>query len=144
MSITTTGAINILFEHLKHSGVFSNVKKVNGMLYRLQRPLNSDKEDVVINSITLGREDVQNGVLNVNGYCKNKIITLPGNISDDAQPDYERLNEIATLLNEALGDGNEIYLSDGAYCFKIQQDIVIPDENNQHYINFRIEFYSPQ
>ncbi|WP_231489913.1 hypothetical protein [Pedobacter sp. Leaf170] len=144
MSVTTAGAINILFEYLKNSEVLSDEKKVNGHLYKMQRPLNSSKEDVVINAITMGRESVQNGILNVNAYCKNQTLTLPGALSDNSQPDYTRLDEISNLLNKALGEGREIYLNNGSYCFKVQQDVIIPDENEQHYVNFRIEFYSPQ
>lgn len=142
MSITSTGAINILFDFIKSSDLLTGLKKVSGNLFRLQRPINSAKEDVVINSLTMGYEDVQDGVLNVNIYVPNKSITV-GGLTDNTQPNTTRLDEVSSILNTIFNNGNEVWNEDGSVCFKIQQDMIFADENNQHYINFRIEFYSP-
>lgn len=142
MSITSSGAINILFDFIKESDLLTGLKKVSGNLFRLQRPINSAKEDVVINSLTMDRDDVQNGVLNVNIYVPNKSITV-GGITDKTQPNTTRLEELSNISNTVLGNGNEVWSEDGSISFNIQQDVIFADENNQHYINFRIEFYSP-
>ncbi|MEN0095896.1 MAG: hypothetical protein AAGB30_10975 [Pedobacter sp.] len=141
MSMTSYGAINALFDHLKTSVVFTSPVKVRGKLYRMQRPLNSLAEDVVINSLALSYDPVQKGYLNVNFYVQNPRLKI-GNIHDSSQPDSARIDEISGLGKAALGDGEEIWSDDGTFCFRIEQDTVIADTNNQHYLNFRVEFYS--
>lgn len=141
MSITALGAIGVLYDTLKNGVLFTDVKKANGNLYRLQRPLNSKKEDVVIDTLGLGQEAVQKGILIVNTYVLNLENTING-LTDYSQPDWERLQEIAAVAKQALGNGKEIYGTDGETCFKLQQDQPFADDNNQHYNNFRVEFYS--
>jgi hypothetical protein len=118
----------------------TDAKKPNGKLCKYERPQNSVLEDVVVNSLTLGRDDVQEGVLNVNIYVPN--LELVSNPSDRSQPNTARLLYLSTLGNTALGEGEEIWDETGNYTFNIQQDNVMQDENNQHYVSFRVEFYS--
>lgn len=141
MSKTSSDVINILFQNIYNSLIFTDLNKPKGDLYKHQRPLNSDKEDIVINSLLLGHDAVQEGVINVNAYVKNLVLTINGN-TDNSQPDTSRLTYLSTLINSALGSGNELWEASGNYVFKIQQDNIFQDGNNQHYINFRIEFYS--
>lgn len=141
MSVTSIEAVSYLFDVLKTTVILSDPKKINGSLYEFHRPLNSVVEDVVIGSLDMGREAVQKGILNVNVFVPNKPITI-GVVTDYSQPNKTRLKELAVLTDIALGKGEEIWNSDGTVCFKIQQDNSFPDENNQHYLNFRVEFYS--
>lgn len=140
MSFTSITALNMLYQHISHSVLMTDVKKPNGKLCKYQRPLNSILEDVVINSLGLNREDVQEGVLNVNIFVPN--LNLPSNAADKSQPDTARLTYLLNLANTALGEGEEIWESTGNYCFRLQQDNLFQDENNQHYLNLRVEFYS--
>jgi hypothetical protein len=140
MSYTSISALNMLYQHISHSVLMTDAKKPNGKLCKYERPLNSILEDVVINSLGLNREDVQEGVLNVNIFVPNLI--LPSNPADKGQPDTARLNYLLNLANIALGEGEEIWEATGNYCFELQQDNLFQDENNQHYLNLRVEFNS--
>jgi len=140
MSNTSISALNMLYQHISHSVLMTDAKKPNGKLCKQERPLNSTLEDVVINSLGINREDVQEGVLNVNIFVPN--LELPSNPNDKSQPNMARLLVLATLANEALGNGEEVWEEFGNYCFNIQQDQIMQDTNNQHYLNIRVEFYS--
>jgi hypothetical protein len=144
MSLTSIEVVNVLYQHIKNSVLFSDAKKPNGELKKYQRPANSQKEDVVINGLPNNREVVQEGVLNINIFVKNLDPTqIPSLNGDTSQPDTGRLLYLSKLANQALGSGNEVWNTDGSWCFKLQQDYTEPDEGtNQHYINIRIEFYS--
>ena len=145
MSNTSITALNMLYQHISRSVLVTDAKKPNGKLCKYQRPLNSLLEDVVINSLGLNREDVQEGVLNVNIYVPNidysKIPDHPQK-ADKTQPDTARLTYLLNLANIALGEGEEIWEATGNYCFELQQDNLFEDENNQHYLNLRVEFNS--
>lgn len=141
MSNTSISALNMLYQHISHSVLMTDAKKPNGKLCKFERPLNSVLEDVVINSLGLNRADVQEGVLNVNIYVPNLELLTP-NEADRSQPDSARLLYLSSLANNALGQGEEIWEETGNYCFNIQQDSIYQDTNNQHYVNFRVEFSS--
>jgi hypothetical protein len=140
MSYTSITALNMLYQHIGNSILMTDAKRPNGKLCKYQRPMNSVLEDVVINSLGLNREDVQEGVLNVNIFVPNLVI--PSNAADKSQPDTARLTYLLNLASIALGEGNEIWEATGNYCFNLQQDKLFQDENNQHYLNLRVEFYS--
>jgi hypothetical protein len=140
MSFTSLSALNMLYQHISHSVLMTDSKKPNGKLCKLERPLNSVLEDIVINGLGLNREDVQEGLLNVNVFVPNLI--LPSSPNDKSQPDTARLTYLLNLANIALGEGDEIWEATGQYCFNLQQENIFQDENNQHYINLRVEFYS--
>lgn len=101
MITTALEAAGILHQHLQGSVLFANSKKPTGRLYLYQRLANSRAEDVVINSLTLNRATIQEGVLNVNVYVPNLRLSFDGAF-DESQPDINRLVELATLTNEAL------------------------------------------
>jgi len=144
MGFTSIEVVNVLFQHIKNSVLMSDAKKPTGKLCKYQQPLNSVAEDVVINGLPLVKGDVDEAVLNVNLYVPN--LKLPDNILDRSQPDTARLLVLSKLGNQVFKDNadedGEIWDEDGGYCFKYQQDTVMDDANNMHYINFRIEFYS--
>lgn len=140
MKYTSIEVVNVLFSTIANSLLMTDVKRPNGKLCKFERPLNSMLEDVVINGLGLDRDDVQEGVLNMNIYVSNlKFPDLP---EDKAQPDMARFLYLSKLANVALGEGEEVWDESGRYCFVLQQDMPPePDSNNQHYINFRVEFY---
>jgi len=139
MSKTSLDVIDFLYPLVKDA-LFNDTEKPNGTLYKNQRLVNSQLEDVVINSLSINREDIQQGVLNVNIYVPNLKISKTGS-TDNSQPNMARLKYLAHLLNTYfLG---EVWAEDSSYVFNVQQDNIFEDTNNQHYINFRIEFYSP-
>ncbi|WP_256013110.1 hypothetical protein [Desertivirga xinjiangensis] len=135
---TSLDALQILYITTKNA-LFYNTSKPNGDIYKQQRPLNSRKEDVVVNGLPLNRDDIQRGVLNVNIYVPNLRLTV-NKVTDNSQPNLIRLKELADIFNGYFL--NEVWDEHGDYCFKIQQDNIFEDEYNQHYVNFRVEFYS--
>jgi hypothetical protein len=139
MSYTSIEVINVLYQTISNSAILSDAKKPNGKLCKMERPLNSVLEDIVVNGISLDRDELQEGVLNVNVYVPNLI--NPATPNDKSQPDTARILYLSKLTNQALGGGDEFWDASGRWCFCIQQDNPFADSNNQHYINFRIEFY---
>jgi len=147
MGFTSIEIVNVLFKHLQNSVLMSDVKKPSGKLCKYQKPLNSILEDVVINGLPIIKGDVDEAVLNVNIYVPNILYPKDSPLfGDRSQPDTARLLVLSKLGNQAFSDGadddGEIWDEAGGYCLKYQQDTVMEDDNNMHYINFRIEFYS--
>ncbi len=140
MDFTSIALVNMLKSHIEHSVLFTDNNKPDGKLCEYERPLGSKSEDVVISVLSLLKDDVDNGILNVNIYVPNLILADEPN--DTSQPDTARIQILSDLANEAFADGEEIWDDNGGYCFKLQQDNVLSDENDQHYINLQIEFYS--
>jgi hypothetical protein len=143
MGFTSIEVVNMLKDLVAHSVLMNALDKPKGKLCKYKRPLNSAQEDVVINGLPLVKDDVDEAVLNVNIYVPN--LKLPDE-NDKSQPDNARLLVLSKLGNRAFTDNadedGEIWADAGEYCFKYQQDTVMEDDNNQHYVNFRIEFYS--
>lgn len=140
MGFTSIEVMKLLKSYIVRSLLMTDVKKPNGKLCDDERPLNSELEDVTINGLALVKDDVDEAVLNVNIYVPN--LKFPKDPADKSQPNTARLTELSKLGNKAFLDGEEIWDDAGEYCFKYQQDTVMKDENNQRYLNFRIEFYS--
>jgi len=134
--MTSLEAVEIVYQHLKTSVLFTDLKKPNGGLYRFQRPTGSDREDVVVNSLTLNRNSIQQGVLNVNLFVPNLTLTFNGQ-QDKSQPNIKRLAELSLLAEQALK-----VVKMPNYTFRVQQDNLFPDENYQHYQSFRVSFNS--
>ena len=126
--------VNDVWQHL-NSG--SSLKSAISGIVCKKRPAGSTKEDVSINCLTVDNEQLQSGIVNVNIYAPNKVQQI-GGVQDNSQPDYGRLE---TLSNLAKTDLDEVWLGD--YWFRIQQMLgPIEDENNQHYINVRLEYFN--
>ncbi len=139
---TTTEVITILHSYLRASVLMTDSKKPNGVLEKLKRPQNSDKEDVIVGSIGgLTNEPVQEGVLIVNIFVPNLNPDLfPHLKGDRSQPNTGRLDYLSKLLRNSIQ--GEVWEADGDYCFEIQQNGIDEDTNNQHYAWFRVKFYS--
>jgi hypothetical protein len=58
--------------------------------------MNSDKEDVVINSLPINNSQMQSGVFNVNIHVPNLVLNINGNI-DTTQPNHERIKQLTAL-----------------------------------------------
>lgn len=110
----------------------ANVHQViRGKIYKDNRPVNSDKEDIVINSLTMTNGLLQNGVFNVNCYVPKRSITLGG--ITQYHKDNARLKVIADKVYQALNDvWEEEYHLDVEY----HQDF---EEQNENYYHFRVQ-----
>lgn len=129
---TTLDSVDIVYGWLSPT-VFSN--SLSGEVYKHKRPIGSKKEDVVIESLGILNLDLQTSIINVNVHVPDMVITENG--ATETQADHVRLKALAASIQPYL----EKFGSD--YNFNIQQQILFEDaEAGEHYINFRIEFYS--
>jgi len=131
---TTLELVDILWQYLTGSPLKA---AISGGVYKHIRPVNSNKEDVVINALPNVNGDLQQSLCNVNVFVPNKTQNLNG-IQDNSQPDGERLRALADMAVTALSDqwGED-------YNFDVQQSVLIRDDTSQSwYYNIRINFYS--
>lgn len=139
MGYTSIEVLNLLHQHIVNSVLLTDPNMPNGVFEKYERPLNSSSEDIIIGGLANVRGDIDEGVLNMNIYVPNLVLQ---DLNDKGHPDSARILVLSKLGKTAFLDGEEIWDDTGTYCFKYQQDNVFKDENNQYYINFRIEFYS--
>jgi hypothetical protein len=133
--ITTLDIIDIAW-HKVDGGPLKTALKAGGGVYKYQRPVNSTKEDIVINSLPINNEQLQQGVFNINIYVPDLPINENG--AQINVPDFVRLKELAAI---AVAEMNEEWADD--YNFSVQQQTVIADEvSKSHYINLRIDFFN--
>lgn len=109
----------------------SNLKQaISGDVYKFQRPVNSDKEDVVVNAITVDSEMVQSGVANVN-------IHVPSiQTGDGAMPNTARLETLeaaaVNLLEYGFGSIHTFYL--------LSSNVIKEPTVNEWFVNLRVQF----
>lgn len=128
---------NILLSPLKQSIL---PPAASGLVYKYQRELNSRGEDIVINALPLSNGPVQTCIVNVNIYCPNIKLPLGLNKFDNTQPDSNRLAQLAQLAVASLTD---VAHYNGMYEYTIQQQqLYTAEDNTEHFLNFRIEFFS--
>jgi len=103
---------------------------INGDIYRDERPSNSNKQDIVVNAITLeGSESViQRGVGNVNIHLPNLANGLPDHTK------FKALSDIAvtTLKDYVNGDYN--------FWIDAAPQLVKDLSSGKYYLNIRIKF----
>jgi len=128
-------------EDVKHVLEQSDVKSENnltGGFYLLNRLLNSKTEDIVLNSIVAGANQITENILNVNIHVPN----LPGvtagtpNTLDNTQPNTIRMETIGRSVLEIL-DG---YRGFDFFLEIISPGEVIPDGKNWYY-NIVIKYF---
>jgi hypothetical protein len=109
---------------------------ITGKVYKNSRPVNSNKEDVVVGSLPINAEQIQRAVVNVNIHVPNLQVSIGG--QQDSQADTARLSQLTTMVIGVLKD--KVY---NDYWFDIQQQNLFKDETTgDHYSNIRIDFYS--
>jgi hypothetical protein len=130
---TNIDALNIVWSVLNGSPLKS---AIDGKIYKSSRPLNSDKEDVVINALPISPGIPQRCIVNVNIYTRNLSLNIGGQ-PDNTMPDIVRMNTLAGLAIAALDE-----VSGDQYYFFVEQQATIKEpELFQHYINIRTEFF---
>jgi hypothetical protein len=129
---TTLDLVDVVYNELK-SGPLKTA--INGGVYKYTRPLNSSLEDVVINSLPITNEQLQQAIVNVNVFVPNQDLSIGGTQNNTA--DHVRLKTLAALAVEELKDNIS-----GDYTWDVQQQTVIQDdESDSYYINIRLQFY---
>lgn len=134
MTKSTFDIVDIIYQVL--SADASITGEITGIVCK-KRLVNSDKEDVVIGSLPVSNEQVQQAVANINIHVPNLIIKANG-MQDISQPNLKRLNELTALV---WGIVDEKYYSE--YWFYVQQQNLFEDPGtNEHYSNIRVNFNS--
>lgn len=123
--------INALYKILDESSIKTTI---SGAIYKLRRPLNSKKEDVVINSITIGEGNVQAGVVNVNIHVPDIKVKIDDDMQN--QPNTKRLGELTAM---AFGILEEVSSDDYSF-FIASSNIIEESEVNSHFQNIRLNF----
>ncbi len=129
---TTFDCIDILYQKIKNSTV---VNVISGKVYKNTRPLNSRTEDIVIGSLPINNEDIQQTVLNVNIHVPNLKLSIDGNI-DNSQANFVRLQDLTELVIQQIDD-----ITNVDYWYNVQQQTIFEDLE-EHYTNIRVNFYS--
>lgn len=130
---TTFDTDSILFKILKNAPEV--VSAINGGIYKGDRPDDSDKEDITINTIDLTIEDLpQIGTSNVNIHVPDMTVNIGGTTQKKAND--ERLKQITTLVLDALRSAN---ISDLELI--VTNQVKIREQSiNQHFVNIRINW----
>lgn len=125
---------DILYQLISQA-VEDDVIAISGGVYpQGERPDDSTKEDIVINTITVSHDKPQTGTSNVNIYAADKKRRING--KEQYKCDRERLRQIGDALTAYLDEQNVADLE-----FWIEYDVVIKElEVKQHYRNLRISW----
>lgn len=75
---------------------------ISGKIYLFERPQNSDKQDIVLNTLALTNDQLQQGVFNVNYHCPNiKGLVIAGE-TDNTQPDIVSMLQVVKVILSIL------------------------------------------
>ncbi|MFS0489891.1 hypothetical protein [Leadbetterella byssophila] len=109
---------------------------LTGGVYKRQRPLNSTKEDVVINTIAVSMTSTpQQARSNVNIYVKDLDVVIDG--LAQKQPNDARMKALADLAITAI-KGIKI---DGISVFVSQMGNFEERDIYQHFVNLRVDWH---
>lgn len=124
---------SIIFGILKASSQLASA--ISGGIYVGQRPDNSEKEDIVVNTINLTQEyEPQIGSSNVNIHVPDKLQTIGGvpmKIEDRA-----RLKLLSGYVLEALRSSKVA----GLKIIVTNQNTIREADIYQHFVNIRIDW----
>lgn len=123
----------ILYRILKDSPVKA---AVNGDIYYTgDRPNDSDKEDIEINSVTLTQDYLpQLGKSNVNIYVPDIMVRING--KDQKKVNRTRLNELAKMAINSIKEAN----IEGLKAIVKSQIVISEPDINQHFVNIAISW----
>lgn len=121
MRASNLDAIDLIYDIVKDVSV-------NGGVYKLRRPVDSNKEDLVINTLPLTNDLHQRGACNINIHVPNIKFDIKG-----SQPDTKRMNELAHQVIELL-----TYHHGEDYNAYIENSQII-EQADETYYNIRIK-----
>lgn len=124
---------NVLFDVLKASTTLTTM--LSGGIYVMERPDNSVKEDVVINTIDLTQDSLpQRGTSNVNIYAADIDVSIGG--VKQKKANRKRLKDLTTTVLSVLTAAAVT----GLKYWVTNQTIIKEAEISQHFVNLRIEW----
>lgn len=127
---TDIAAMSDIKNVLEMSDVKTNAT-LTGDIFLMNRKLNSDKEDIVINTIVAGSEQISIGFFNINIHVpnlKNQTSGVPNSI-DNTQPNIPRMEDIGNLVMEVMDD----YRGDDFFIQLESFGEVIPNNGKWYY-----------
>lgn len=131
---TTFDTDAILFQLLKNSSL-KTVLKGGDIYVGDDRPNDSDKEDIVVNSIDLTQDYLpQIGTSNVNIFVPDKNVKIGG--KQQLQADRARLKELSEMVIETMRNTT----IKGLALIITNQTIIEEPEVKQHFTNIRINW----
>jgi hypothetical protein len=130
---TTFETDTLLFSLLRESPVSA---AINGGIYvGDDRPDDSVKEDIVVNSIDLTQDYLpQIGTSNVSIFVPDKVVTIGG--KQQLKANRTRLKELSNMAIETLRNANIT----GLKLILVNQTILAEPSVNQHFTNIRINW----
>lgn len=123
---------NILFQVLSSSDELKAA--ISGGIYTTDRPDNSDKEDITVNTITVNGDSPQRGTSNVNIHVRDLKTNIAG--QEQRKEDRERLQRLSSMVVSIL----EAARVEGLLFWISNQTTIREPETAQHYTNLRIEW----
>jgi len=111
---------------------------ISGSLWQHQRPANSEREDIVVNSLALTGQQLQQGVVNVNIHVPNLKVNLDG-AADNTMPDLARMHAIEQVLYPLINDNDQ-----KSFWIWVDEPGQPYQEGANWYLNIRINYYSYQ
>jgi len=130
--VTSFDTDNMLFQVLSASGELKAA--ISGGIYTTDRPDNSEKEDITVNTITVNGNMPQRGTSNVNIHVPDSYTQIRG--QKQRKTDRERLQELTNMVISIL----EAARVEGLLFWVADQTTIREPETNRHYTNLRIEW----
>jgi hypothetical protein len=130
--ITSFDTNDILFQVLNGSDELKAA--ISGGIYTTDRPDNSEKEDITVNTITVNGNMPQRGTSNVNIHVPDENLRIRG--QEQRKINRERLREITNKVISIL----EAARVEGLLFWVANQIELKEPDINQHYTNLRIEW----
>ena len=133
-NVSSIDTDDILYRIVTEAVKAGAIKISGGVYVQGERPDDSDREDIVINTISVSHEKPQTGTSNVNIYAPDLKLKLRG--KEQRKADRERLRIIGDALVSHLDAQNVADLE-----FWIESDNTIKElQVAQHYRNLRISW----
>ena len=110
--------------------------KISGRIcYQNDRPDNSDKEDIAINTIAMTQDYLpQIATSNVNVYVPDMTVRIDG--KEQKKPNHKRLAELSRLVLGVLRSAN----IEGMKLIPENQSVLAETNVSQHFCNIRISW----
>lgn len=111
---------------------------ISGKVWQHQRPANSNREDIVVNSLALTNQQLQKGVVNVNIHVPNASVVVDS-VTDNTLPDLAKMHAIEQAV---------IPLLEARWEDSFHTDIDEPGQPFQDgtnwYLNIRVNYHAVQ
>jgi hypothetical protein len=134
MRSTSFDYVNIVYQKLI-APTFLTAAMLTGEVRKYNRSLDSNAEDIVINSLPVNNNQLQSGIVNVNVHVPNiQDNGLTG--QDNSQPNIKRIKEISDLVILALDNTFGSF-----YNCTVQQQNLIQDKDD-FFNNIRLQINS--